>query len=102
MFEDRYAKQKFSEAVGALIGPAPLQKRLRFALLALLTLRSSSGTVQHLPPGLELQFSRLMDKLTAQPPPPDEPYPPLEVSDDEAKKFADEILSMFVQVMGGL
>jgi hypothetical protein len=92
MFDDSYAKQKFFEAVAALIGTEPLQERLRFALSSLSTLRASGGTVQHLSPDLELQFQKLMEKLK----------PPLEVSDDEAKKLADEIFSIFVKVMGGL
>lgn len=103
MFDDRYAKQRFSEAVAALIGSASLQKRLRFALLSLAKLRSSGGTVQHLSPDLELRFQKLMERLTAKlPPDTGEPYPPLEVSGDEAKALADEIFSMFVEVMGGL
>jgi hypothetical protein len=102
MFEDSYAKQKFCEAVAALIGTASLQQRLRFALLPLITLRSSSGTVQHLSPDFELRFQKLMEKLTAKPPVPGEAYPPLEVSDNEAEALADEIFSIFVEVMGGL
>jgi len=102
MFDDRYAKQKFYESVAALIGTAPLQKRLRFAVSSLSTLRASSGTVQHLPPDLELRFQQLMEKLTAKPPLPGEAYPALEVSDDEAKALAKEIFSIFVEVMGGL
>jgi hypothetical protein len=49
---DSYAKQKFSEAVSALIGPAPLKQRLRFALSPLITLRASGSTNQHLPEAL--------------------------------------------------
>jgi len=102
MFDDSYAKQKFCEAVAALIGTASLQKRLRFAALSLSTLRASSATNQHLPPELELRFQKLMEKLTAKPPTPGEAYPPLEVSDDEAKALASEIFTIFVKVMGGL
>jgi hypothetical protein len=43
-----------------------------------------------------------MEKLTAKPPDSGEPYPPLEVSDDDARALAQEILSIFVSVMGGL
>jgi hypothetical protein len=43
-----------------------------------------------------------MKKLTAKPPVSGEAYPPLEVSDNEAKALADEIFSIFVKVMGRL
>ena len=102
MFDDHYAKQKFYEAVAALIGTASLQKRLRFALSSLIVLRSSGGTAQHLSPDLELRFQRLMERLTAKPPDSSEAYPPLEISDGDAKALANEILSLFVSVMGGL
>ncbi len=102
VLDDSYAKQKFYESVAALIGTASLQQRLRFALTPLLTLRGSGGTVQHLSPEVELRFQRLMEKLTAKAPAPGEAYPPLEVSDNDAKALADEIFSIFVTVMGGL
>ena len=102
MFKDDYAKQKFFEAVNCLVGPASFQKRLRFALQPLLTLRSSGGTVQHFLPELELRFQKLMEKLTAKSPGGDEPYPPLEITEEEGKALAEEIFSIFVQVMGGL
>jgi len=66
--DDSYAKQKFYEAVASLIGTGSIQKRLRFALQPLSMLRASSGTVQHLPPDLELRLQKLMEKLTAKPP----------------------------------
>jgi len=103
MFDDTYAKQKFYEAVSALIGPEPIQKRLRLAFVALSVLRASSGTNQHLPPNHETKFERLMEKLTGKlPPDSGEPYPPLEISDDEGGALAEEIFSIFVDVMGGL
>ena len=92
-FDDSYAKEKFCQAVEALIGTLPIHERLRFALSPLLDLRASSRTAQHLPPDLELQFHRLMKKLTGK---------PLELSEEQATALAKEILSMFVDVMGGL
>ncbi len=102
MLDNSYAKQKFSEAVAELIGTGSLQQRLRFALIPLLTLRRSAGTVQHLSPALELRFQKLMEKLTAKPPVSGEAYPPLEVSDHEAQDLAKKIFSIFIKVMGGL
>ncbi len=102
MFDDSYAKQKFFEAVAALIGTASLQQRLRFASFPLITLRASAATNQHLSPDIELRFQKLMEKLTAKPLALGDAYPPLEVTDDEAKELADEIFSIFVKVMGGL
>lgn len=101
MLDDRYAKQKFWEAAEALIGPEPLQLRLRYAVLPLAVLRASSGSNQHLPPDIELRFNRLMDALTAQSPEPGEAFPPIQVSDIEARKLAHEIFSIFVEVMDG-
>jgi hypothetical protein len=101
--DDTYGKSKFYEAVALLIGPAPLQKRLSFAISPLVTLRASGHTVQHLSPELELRFQKLMDQLTAKPrPDSNDPYASFEISDDEARALADEILSIFVEVMGGL
>jgi hypothetical protein len=98
--DDRYAKQKFFEAVSSLIGAAPLQKRLRYAVLPLAGLRASGGTNQHLSPDLELRLQKLLEKVES--PSDDEPYPPLKISDEEARKMAEEMLSIFVAVMGGL
>ena len=100
--DDSYAKQKFYEAVASLIGTGSIQKRLRFALQPLSMLRASSGTVQHLPPDLELRLQKLMDRLTAKPPGNEEIYPPLDVTDEEGNELAGEIFSIFVGVMGGL
>ena len=43
-----------------------------------------------------------MEKLTAKPPGNEEPYPPLDVTDEEGNELAKEIFSIFVRVMGGL
>lgn len=94
-----YAKQKLYEAVLSLAGVGSIQERLTFAAVHLVTL---STPAQENPPEIRAQLEALVNKLTVKPLSDTKSYTPRELNDEEARKVAEDILSLFVKVMGGL
>jgi len=92
-----YAKQKFCEAVYALISTAPIDYRLTYAASYLMLLQP-----RDLPPGMRDDFEKLMRKLTRVPLSSATANKPRPISEDDALKLAKAILSMFIQLLGGL
>ncbi len=93
-----YAKQKLWEAVSSLVGASSIQERLTSAAIPLLALRPP----QEVPPDIKERLESVLAKLTAEPLSNETRSTPRKLSDDEGRKIADEILSMFTRVMGGL
>jgi hypothetical protein len=94
-----YARQKFFEALDALVGDGDLATRLTFAAVPLMVLNSAQGD---LPEGLTKRFDKLLQDLTATPLSDNAKYIPRELEPDAATRTAHEILSVFVQLAGGL
>ena len=92
-----YAKQKFCEAVYALISTAPIDYRLTYAASYLMLLQS-----RDLPAGMRDDFEKLMRKLTRVPLSSATAPMPRPISEDDALDLAKAILSTLVQLLGGL
>ena len=92
-----YAKQKFYDAVYALIGTATIDRRLTYAASYLMLLQP-----RDLPAGMRDDFEKLMRKLTRIPLSSARAPMPRPISEDDALELAKAILSMFIQLLGGL
>ena len=100
--EHTYAKQKLYEAVDALISSGSTQERLTFAAVPLVILSGPRGEV---PAEIQGRLESLLKTLTknnAEPLSNAQGYTPRNVTDAEARKLAEQILSLFIEVMGGL
>lgn len=94
-----YAKQKLYEAVLSLAGTGSIQERLTYAGVPLVVLQSPADEV---PADIREELTAIVKALTVKPLSDRTGHPPRDLSDDDAKKIADRILSLFVRVMGGL
>jgi len=92
-----YAKQKFCEAVYALISASPIDWRLTYAAGHLMFLQP-----RDLPAGMRDDFENLLRKLTRIPLSSARAPMPRPISEDDALELAKAILSMFTQLLGGL
>src|SRR5262249_9489340 len=92
-----YARQKFCEAVNALIGASPIDWRLTYAAGYLMFVQP-----RDLPAGMRDDFQKLKRKLTRIPLSSATSNMPRPISEEDAVKLAKTILSMFVQLLGGL
>ena len=92
-----YVKQKFCEAVYALISASPIDWRLTYAAGHLMFLQP-----RDLPAGMRDDFEKLMKKLTRIPLSSARAPMLRPISEDDALKLAKAILSMFIQLLGGL
>ena len=92
-----YARQKFCEAVNALIGASPIDWRLTYAAGYLMFVQP-----RDLPAGMRDDFQKLKRKLTRIPLSSATSNMPRPISEEDAVKLAKAILSMFVQLLGGL
>src|SRR5262245_32810399 len=92
-----YAKQKFCEAVYALISASPIDWRLTYAASYLMLVQPGD-----LPAGMRGDFENLLRKLIRIPLSSTTSPLPRPISEDDAVKLAKTILSMFVQLLGGL
>jgi hypothetical protein len=92
-----YVKQKFCDAVYALIGTATIDRRLTSAASYLMLVQS-----RDLPAGMRGDFEVLMRKLTRIPLSSKTGLLLRPISEDDAVKLAKAILSMLVQLLGGL
>ena len=92
-----YAKQKFCEAVYALISASPIDWRLTYAASYLMLVQPGD-----LPAGMRGDFENLLRKLTRIPLSSKTGLLLRPISEDDAVKLAKAILSMLVQLLGGL
>ena len=92
-----YARQKFCEAVNALIGASPIDWRLTYAAGYLMFVQP-----RDLPAGMRDDFEKLLRKLTRIPLSSATACMPRPISEDDGRKLAQAILSMFIQLLGGL
>src|SRR5215813_3239613 len=92
-----YARQKFCEAVNALIGASPIDWRLTYAAGYLMFVQP-----RDLPAGMRDDFEKLLRKLTRIPLSSATACMPRPISEDDGRKLAQAILNMFIQLLGGL
>jgi hypothetical protein len=92
-----YFKQKLFEALAALVVDGDLDQRLTFAANYLLRLQD-----RDVPEGLRDDFTRLRDALTRTPLSSERGWVDRQISAEDARKHALEVLSLFTEVMGGL
>ena len=92
-----YAKQKLYDAVYALLGSATIDRRLTSAASYLMLVQS-----RDLPVALRGDFENLLRKLTRIPLSSKTGLLLRPISEDDAVKLAKAILSMFIQLLGGL
>ena len=92
-----YAKQKLYDAVYALLGSATIDRRLTSAASYLMLVQS-----RDLPVALRGDFENLLRKLTRIPLSSETGLLLRPISEEDAVKLAKAILSMFVQLLGGL
>ena len=91
-----YAKQKLYEAVLCLAGASPIEERLPSAALPLLVLNNPPAP--DTPPQIQARLEKVVSTLTT-PPVSDWPRP---FPQDKCRELAEEIVSMYTEVMGGL
>src|SRR5690348_6278104 len=97
MSESDYAKQKFYEAVHSLVGPGNIDTRLTYAATHLLMVQD-----KQMPGSMQDEFKELRDALTTTALSTSTGYQPCHISEDDARKLAEKILSMYTELMGGL
>jgi hypothetical protein len=97
MSEYDYAKEKFFQAVSMLVGADTIDKRLTYAADYLLRLQD-----KQLPESMRDEFKVLRDALTTTPLSTATGYQPRHISEDDTRKLAEKILSMYTELMGGL
>ncbi len=94
-----YSKQKLYEAMMALAGVGNIQQRLTFAAIPLVMLNTPA---QENPPDIRGELEALVKRLTVKPLSDNGGYTPRDLSDEDANEIAQKIVSLFVEVMGGL
>jgi len=92
-----YAKEKFYEALLALVGSSTLEERLTYAAINLLMLQE-----KQVPEDMRADFVALRNALTKEPLSTATGYVPRRVSQEEARELAHKIVSMYTELMGGL
>src|SRR5262249_7466954 len=92
-----YARVKFYDAVYALLGSATIDRRLTSAASYLMLVQP-----QDLPAGMRDDFAELMRKLTSIPLSSKTGLLIRPISEADGHKLAKAILSMLVQLLGGL
>src|SRR5262249_38418330 len=92
-----YAKQKFYDAVYALIGNATIDRRLTLAASYLMLVPP-----RDLPAGMRDDFEKLLRKLIRIPLSSARAPMPRPISEGDALELAKAILSMLTQLLGGL
>jgi hypothetical protein len=92
-----YAKQKYYEALHSLIGSGPLELRLTYAAIPLVILQA-----RDLPEDTQDDHEALRSALTQEPLSTETGYTPRSVSPEKARELANEVLSIYTRLMGGL
>jgi hypothetical protein len=83
----------------SLSGLGSIQERLTFAALPLTILNTPSNEN---PDDIREELGAIVQRLTVKPLSNEVGYVPRELSDDEANKIAQNIVSLFARAMGGL
>ncbi len=91
-----YATQKFCQAVDALIGHESLQMRLTYAMDFLSELHA-----RDLPQRMHGDLKGLRQALTREPLATQSGPVPRNLDDDQARNWAEKILSMYTKLIGG-
>jgi hypothetical protein len=91
------ARQKFFEALYALIGAPTIDQRLTYAASYLVQLQA-----EDLPAEMRGEYEKLRKALTKIPLSSARSYVIRPVSEEEARKLAITILEMYTRLMGGL
>jgi hypothetical protein len=94
-----YAIEKYWEALDVLVGTGPLQERLTFAAVYLMRLNEREFPGR---PDLAQRHGEIMKKLTATPLSTENSYTPRPLNDEQAAELSREILSVFLELKGGL
>ena len=92
-----YLKQRLYEALHSLVGADDLDKRLTYAGTAILFLQDRDVPEQH-----RESFASIRGRLLRTPLSTERSYQPRQISEDDAKTLARDILGLFTDVMGGL
>lgn len=97
-----YAREKFYIAIDTLAtSPSPIQERLFYAAMSLIRLRPEDD----LPKELRKEFQAIIHELSKEPAIADEgtlAATTRKLSDDDAKKLAERILSIYIELRGGI
>lgn len=94
-----YTRQKFWQAIDCLVGTRDIGDRLAGAHNHLLVLKSGNPD---LPDSMRSQFESLMDSLSRHAKYFDNAPPRIEMSEPEANRTAEMILSLYVELKGGI
>lgn len=92
-----YLKQKLHQALLSLVGAGDLDKRLTYAATALVTLQD-----RDVPREYRERFASIRSRLFATPLSSETAYVPRQMSEEDAKKLAEDVFGLFTAVMGGL
>jgi hypothetical protein len=92
-----YLKQKLFESLNDLVKDGAIDQRLTNAATCLLNVQD-----QDVPEEYRARFVEIKRKLTQTPLSSERGYVPRPISTDDANELARDILSLFVEVMGGL
>lgn len=93
-----YTRQKFWEAVGSLVGDGAMPARLGYAYMSLLILRPD----EDLPESMRDKFRTLMAELGKHVVHPSNAPPRINLQHPDSDRAADMILSMYVELKGGI
>jgi hypothetical protein len=96
-----YARQKYWQAIGILVGVGSAQMRLSFAAEYLMSLSDKNFPNN---PDLAKRHNEVMKKLNlyATPLSDHDGFLPRQISDDEANVLSREILSIYTDLRGGI
>jgi hypothetical protein len=92
-----YAKQKFAQAVTALVGSEDIDKRLTYAAACLKTIHA-----RDIPEALKDEFAEIERALFTTPLSREWNYQDRQISTADGMLLARRIVSFFVEIMGGL
>jgi hypothetical protein len=92
-----YLKEKLYQAILSLVGAGELDSRLTFAASALVVLQD-----RDVPPEYREKLAAIRSRLFTTPLSSDKSYMPRQISEEDARALAHEILGLFTAVMGGL
>jgi hypothetical protein len=96
---DDYARQKLYEALCALVGDGPIDKRMTFAADTLAQLQLQPNRI---PPSIAEEIHAVHSALTKTPLSHYRGYTLRNITTEDGEKLAQRILGMFVTLMGGL
>jgi hypothetical protein len=92
-----YLKEKLYEALRSLVGASDLDKRLTPAANALVSLQD-----QQIPEEYKERFKSIRARLNTTPHSSERGYVNRQISEEDGRKLACDILDLYTAVMGGL